>query len=524
MGVSLRRSCESLVSTHSRHLRAVRLTFLSRVALLLAVLALVHVFLMHRSGPLLCASLGSSVLVWAALGYYRLQSDARVAEKAIKQLEASAERQDLLLKAARARLLRNAQRQKEKALVANQEEQLRENVRFEAQNVSCLDSTGRSFKSLSSWRSIVSTRSLKSFGSKSFSEGRGDGKQKKRNLFRRVLRRKSRPQEDSSTSTAEDSNSGISAIAFAASPIRDEFEGSRNRSEFFAQKGDDQQLEKDDPFTVISFDVQIPKEEIMQPNVPKNFEEFKKRLADVDPATMKCLEGKYGGEIRLYDRYLRARDFDLDAAEKMFRETLQFRQERQLDDPEGDKNKRRLEAFSMHRSKWPGNFLAQTTRDGSPIQLFRFKELRPKQLMRETKEEEFADVYVSWMEQTLDIQNRANSKQLQRKYDNDKGEHEWRGFVELHDLKGVGFSQLYLPGILMLTRILKVGQGHYPENLRAAFICNAPYFFSGSWAIISRILDPDTVEKINVSSGVPRKKMTQFFDEDFIDEIFGPTK
>ena len=53
--------------------------------------------------------------------------------------------------------------------------------------------------------------------------------------------------------------------------------------------------------------------------------------------------------------------------------------------------------------------------------------------------------------------------------------------MEIYDLKGVGRHQLGMSGLLVLKRILGIGQGLYPENLDRTIIINAPWFFSGTF-------------------------------------------
>lgn len=297
-------------------------------------------------------------------------------------------------------------------------------------------------------------------------------------------------------------------------------------------------------------------------------EELRRRVADVTAAEP-SLAQKYGGHVRFFHRYLVARDNKVDAAEKMLRETAAFRRERGLDDAE--RSAARLATFREHRHHWPGRFLERPSADGAPIQAFRYKDLKPRALLKAISEAEFAEVYVTWMERTLEIQNVANSKRFRESIrprqtarldaagtgasasdlqeggkrkgareekqreggdecegegeGEDGGSYDWRGFVEIHDVSGIGMKQLHVPGVLMLSRVLNIGKGHYPDNLRCAFIVGAPFFFSGAWSIISKVLDAQTVEKITVSAKVPRDKMRAAgVPNEVLDDLFGPER
>ena len=69
------------------------------------------------------------------------------------------------------------------------------------------------------------------------------------------------------------------------------------------------------------------------------------------------------------------------------------------------------------------------------------------------------------------------------------------GMVEIYDLRGASFSQLYLPGIRMLARVLSVGQAHYPELLGVSISVGTPRFITVAWAIVSRVLSERTRAK-----------------------------
>jgi hypothetical protein len=267
--------------------------------------------------------------------------------------------------------------------------------------------------------------------------------------------------------------------------------------------------------------------EIWQPPLKDEYAELQRRVADVMTAEM---ERKWGGPSRCYERFVRARKGDLAASEEMLRKAVAFRKLYELDAPASAQFQERERLARVHAHLWAGNFQDFTTADGSPVQLYTYRHLQPKQLMKQVSEEQFSHVYVAWMERTLDLQNQANSVEYRRQLAARAGtcgppapgrEHEWMAFIEVHDLSGLGRQQLYMPGVLMLTRVLKLGQGNYPEGLRRCVICNAPWFFSAAWSLISKVLDPATRDKIVISSNVPRDRLLEVnLSEQQIDEIF----
>ena len=52
--------------------------------------------------------------------------------------------------------------------------------------------------------------------------------------------------------------------------------------------------------------------------------------------------------------------------------------------------------------------------------------------------------------------------------------------------------------VLMLGRVLGIGQNHYPENGRKIIMVNVPRIMSASWALLSPVLHENTLAKIEM--------------------------
>ena len=199
----------------------------------------------------------------------------------------------------------------------------------------------------------------------------------------------------------------------------------------------------------------------------------------------------YGGSHRCLERFLVARALDVASAAASFRETLAFRTKHGLDDGTfalDETLRTRIQPF------WPGAYAPCRTVDGSPLQLFRPGKVDSSGMVAAFTEEEFESYYVAWMERSLVLQNESNASSI------DVPDSSWAGMVEVYDMTGLSLSQLYPPGLAMLSRVLSIGQAHYPENLRKLFIINAPYIFSGAFRIIKAGLSAQTVAKMSVDS------------------------
>jgi hypothetical protein len=88
------------------------------------------------------------------------------------------------------------------------------------------------------------------------------------------------------------------------------------------------------------------------------------------------------------------------------------------------------------------------------------------------------------------------------------------------DMKGVGISnagQVY--GYLQSAS--GISQNHYPERLGKLYIINAPWGFSGVFAVVKRFLDPVTVAKIHVLGGSYQKELLSQVPEENLPSEFG---
>ena len=181
-----------------------------------------------------------------------------------------------------------------------------------------------------------------------------------------------------------------------------------------------------------------------------------------------------GGEPRCWERFLIARNMSVAAAATMLRGTLAFRAGLQ---PLTLATKLRVSPF------WPGAFSGRT-RDGSPLIIMRLGAIDPRGIMEAVTEDEFRAYYVHWMETSLAHQRACGGAKT----------------VEVYDLRGLSFSQMYMPGLKLLARTLKLGQNNYMESLHRSVIVNSPLAFKVAWAVISVVLNERTRQKTKIYS------------------------
>lgn len=91
----------------------------------------------------------------------------------------------------------------------------------------------------------------------------------------------------------------------------------------------------------------------------------------------------------------------------------------------------------------------------------------------------------------------------------------------IFDLKGVGIGkaqQVYG----YVQKASAISQNYYPERLGKFYVINAPWGFSGVFAMVKRFLDPVTVNKIHIlGSGYQKELLAQVPAENLPSEFGG---
>ena len=210
----------------------------------------------------------------------------------------------------------------------------------------------------------------------------------------------------------------------------------------------------------------------------------------------------YGGYPHAFERFVIASK-DAADAEARFRTTHSFRSSFGIDnastagasrDPElrGAELIRSglvtAELVERVRPLWFGSYAGHSI-DGSAIHYCRLRR-DPSELRRRCSEEELRRFYVWWMEQQLALQNGRHAPGTAAPA--------WAGMIDVIDLAGFKFAWLDVPSFQLLARVLAIGQAHYPENLRCAYLLSAPPFFAAGWSVVSAVLSPATRAKVGV--------------------------
>ncbi|XP_006874960.1 PREDICTED: SEC14-like protein 5 [Chrysochloris asiatica] len=207
-------------------------------------------------------------------------------------------------------------------------------------------------------------------------------------------------------------------------------------------------------------------------------------------------------------RFLRARDFHLDKARDMLRQSLSWRKQHHVDSLlQTWRPPALLEEF------YAGGWHYQDI-DGRPLYIVRLGQMDTKGLMKAVGEEALLQHVLSVNEEG---QKRCegNTKQFGRPISS------WTCLV---DLEGLNMRHLWRPGVKALLRMIEVVEDNYPETLGRLLIVRAPRVFPVLWTLISPFINENTRQKFLIYSGSNYQGpggLVDYLDKEVIPDFLG---
>uniref|UniRef100_A0A7S2TMK1 CRAL-TRIO domain-containing protein n=1 Tax=Lotharella oceanica TaxID=641309 RepID=A0A7S2TMK1_9EUKA len=92
--------------------------------------------------------------------------------------------------------------------------------------------------------------------------------------------------------------------------------------------------------------------------------------------------------------------------------------------------------------------------------------------------------------------------------------------VVVMDLAGMSYAP-DSKGIAVFRSCMKIDQFFYPERLGTAFIINAPWLFTGVWAVVRHFLDARTQRKFRILGSSYHKELRKEIDEANLLQCYG---
>lgn len=207
-------------------------------------------------------------------------------------------------------------------------------------------------------------------------------------------------------------------------------------------------------------------------------------------------------------RFLRARNYEFDKAMKMWLDTLQWRQEYDVDTI--------LDSFVFHEREqflmaYPQGY-HKTDKLGRPIYIQLLGKIDIATLKQITTEERMIKFHIQEYERCGKVIMPICSKLAGHQIDQTFG---------IMDVKGVGMSHLSGEVKRLMTTMTKYDQDNYPEMLGRICIINAPMVFKAIWALVKPLLNPRTLSKIQICQSNYTKDLLEWIDPENLPEWLG---
>lgn len=197
-----------------------------------------------------------------------------------------------------------------------------------------------------------------------------------------------------------------------------------------------------------------------------------------------------GGEDRTILRFTRARK-DTEKSFAMMKKSLQWREEsganQCLSEPLS-------EAHAATLAKIPG-FYVGYGRNGHPVFLDHTAVVPWDTILHDMGMKTFLHAQVQcleWMQMVVyqEASRRAGKPITQG--------------INIWDMKGLTLAKFTAKVREISSATSRIAQDNYPESLAAAYVVNAPSYFTVIWAVIKSFLDPKTVAKVHIYGSGPK--------------------
>ncbi|XP_047001241.1 SEC14-like protein 2 [Schistocerca americana] len=188
-------------------------------------------------------------------------------------------------------------------------------------------------------------------------------------------------------------------------------------------------------------------------------------------------------------RWLRARDFDADAAEKMLRDSLQWRQRWDAD------NIQSWEPPEVLKKYYPSG-ISGFDKDGAPVVVVPFAGLDIWGMLHSVSKRDFIRNTIKYIETFSGIARKQAAVHGQVASQ----------VTVVFDMDNFNLRQYaWRPAGEVVIALIQMYEANYPEILKTCYIINAPKVFAIAFSVVKNFLKEYTLSKIQIIKNDPVK-------------------
>jgi hypothetical protein len=207
-------------------------------------------------------------------------------------------------------------------------------------------------------------------------------------------------------------------------------------------------------------------------------------------------------------KWLHARSWDLDQAEKMFRDDLAWRKENDIDNILTS-----YEPPEVMTKYYPGGHPG-ISKDGFPIWIEMLPLADQTGFYNCVTKKEAVRFLIYRAERLFKVVFPEVSKKVNKRVNR---------AIFITDLDGLGLKHLWKPALDVFIEFLTIAQAHYPDLLHVCYVINAPSIFPVAYSIVKPFLAEGTQTKIRVMGSDFKEHLLKDIDADQLPVHWGGT-
>ncbi|XP_030846868.1 SEC14-like protein 2 [Strongylocentrotus purpuratus] len=232
----------------------------------------------------------------------------------------------------------------------------------------------------------------------------------------------------------------------------------------------------------------------------EKLKKFKENVADI-------LKPEHNDVLLL--RFLRARKFDLNKTEVMFRNDVTWRKENNIDTI--------LETFEVPealKTYWCGG-VSGLDKEGHGVYISPMGNFDPKGVLYSAKTSDILKTYAHSLEDLMQSHARLSEQ---------RGLKHTEGSLMIFDMENLGVHHLWKPSIDIFLKMAVLAEQHYPELIHRMYIIRAPMVFPVAYTIFKPFLQEETRKKLHVLGSNWKEVLLKQIDPDQLPVYWGGAK